>query len=70
MEKIGLVAFPLHHVTSQIAVNLNGTRLQSEPRDTILPRMRFWPQCKLDKIPYNFPVKKVYQNVYIDTPTI
>lgn len=50
--------FPLHQVTQQVAINLNGQRLTSVPRDTLQARSRFWPQDKLNQILVDCPVQK------------
>lgn len=66
---IGLTMFPLHQVSSQVAINLNGQRLTSVPRDTLQARSRFWPQSALDSIQIDCPVIKSHTSATSDNNT-
>lgn len=48
-EFMGFHAFPLHSVTNQIRINLNGGALTSRPQQWLRVRERYWPSRKMHK---------------------
>ena len=48
-QRIKFNPFPLHWVSDQVRVNVNGSACMSRPQESLLQRMLFWRQSVIDK---------------------